>query len=96
MRTVGTCGTVIIGERTADRGKVFTFNTRIWVESFTVNTMLGGRMIRNFWVCAMTTQFVRIVHPPAVSVFGIETRVVVCASAHFTNSVRHNSVLLYV
>ena len=94
MRTVGTRGTVIIWERTAERGKVFTFNTRIWVESFTVNTMLGGRMIRNFWVCAMTAQFVRIVHPPAVPIFRIRTWIVVCASAHFTNSVRHNSVLL--
>jgi len=94
MRTFGTHSTVIIWERTAERGKVFTFNPGIWVESFTVNTMLGGRMIRNFWVCAMTTQFVRIVHPPAVAVFRIVARVVICASTHFANSVRHNSVLL--
>lgn len=90
MRTFGTHGTVIIGERTAERGKVFTFNTRIWVESFTVNTMLGGRMIRNFRVCTMTTQFVRIVHPPAVAVFWIVARVFVRASAYFTYSVSHN------
>ena len=87
MRTFGTHGTVIIWERTAERGKVFTLNTRIWVESFTVNTMLGGRMIRNLWVCAMTTQFVSVIYPPAVTVFRIVARVIVRASAYFAYSV---------
>ena len=46
-------------------------------------------VIGNFLFRTMTTQLMRIVNPPAVSVLRIKTRVVVGTSTYFTYSVSH-------
>ena len=53
MRTFGTHSTVIIGERTAERGKVFALDAGIWVETLGVDAMLGCGMVGNLWVGTM-------------------------------------------
>ena len=90
MRTISTHIASIIWKRTPKSCKVFTLYTRVGIKSITVNTMLRGRMVRNLRICAMTTQLMRVVHPPTVSIFRIVTRVIVRASAYFTYSVSHN------
>lgn len=35
----------------------------------------------------MTAEFVTLIHPPAITPIRMTARIIVCATAHFTNSV---------
>jgi len=89
VRTFGTHGTVIVWERTAERGEIFALNAGIRVKTFAIDTMLSSGIVSDFFFSTVGTQFVRIIDPPAITMCRVVTGVGVCASAYFTYSVGH-------
>jgi len=50
VRTFGTHGTIVVWERTAERGEVFALDTSIRVEALAIDTVLSSGVVSDFFV----------------------------------------------
>lgn len=79
----------IVRERASKRCKILTFNAGVRVMAIAVDAVLRGRIVGNRLFCTMGAKFMAVIYPPATSMFGMVTGVIVCTSADFANSI-HN------
>jgi hypothetical protein len=50
VRTFGTHGTIVVWERTAERGEIFALDTSIRVEALAIDTVLSSGVVSDFFV----------------------------------------------
>ena len=91
MGTVTAHFTILIRKWTPKGCKVFTLDARERIYAISVNAVLCCRVFCYFFVGTVTTQLMGVIYPPAHSIIGMVTRIVVRTTANFTYSVTHTA-----
>lgn len=89
MRTVSAHITILIRKWTPKGCQVLTLDAREGIYTVCVNAVLCCWVFRYLFFSTVTTQLMGIIYPPAHTIIGMVTWIVVCTTANFTYSVTH-------